>query len=64
MTRDLEPDAAAVRRAVEEFGSVAHLAHAISVSVEDVRAWLAGTVVIPAGKYQAMLDALAARRKP
>ena len=62
MTNDLTPSAASVRRLIEEFGSVAHLAKEIGVTTEELRAWAAGKQAVPQDKYLQMLEAVLARR--
>jgi hypothetical protein len=62
MTNDLTPSAASVRRLIEEFGSVAHLARAIGVTAADLRDWAAGKQPVPQDKYLEMLEAVLARR--
>jgi hypothetical protein len=62
MTRDLNPSLAAIRRLIEEFGSVAHLARAIDVTPDDINAWAAGARPIPQKKYLEMLEAVIAFR--
>jgi DNA-binding transcriptional regulator YiaG len=64
MTRDLTPTVAAIRRAIEEFGSLAHLADALGVSREEMEDWRWGRAEMPAEKYQQMLELVAGRKRP
>jgi len=59
MTRDLKGDAAAVCLAIEQFGSVAHLARALGVSQEELEAWRSGIAEMPPGTYHRLLELIA-----
>ena len=63
MTRDLVPTTHAIRRAIEEFGSLVHLAEALKVSPQELRAWRDGTQPMPLDVYEAMIGLVAARRR-
>jgi hypothetical protein len=63
MTRDLVPTTYAIRRAIEEYGSLAHLAEALNVSAQQLRAWRDGTEPMPLDLYHAMIDVVAARKR-
>jgi len=62
VTRDIKPTRDAIRLAVEEFGSIAHLARAIGVSRDEVLSWLAGACEMPLAKYEEMLETVASQR--
>ena len=62
MTRDLNPSPAAIRRLIDEFGSVAHLARAVEISTDELNAWAAGARPMPQKKYLEMLEAVIAFR--
>jgi hypothetical protein len=64
MTRDLSPTVAAIRRAIEEFGSLVHLAEALGVSREEMEAWRSGAAEMPPDIYQRMLEIVAGRKRP
>ena len=55
MVRDLQPTLEGIRRAVEEYGSLAHLADATGVSAADLLAWYRGETKMPLETYQRML---------
>ena len=63
MTRDLIPTTHAIRRAIEEFGSLVHLADALKVSPAQLRAWRDGTQPMPIEVYETMIGLVAARRR-
>jgi predicted transcriptional regulator len=63
MTRDLSSTVAAIRRAIEEFGSLTHLAKALGVSREQLEAWRRGTAEMPVDKYEEMLEIVASRKR-
>jgi len=62
VTRDIKPTLAGIWRAVEEFGSIYHLAIAIGVSPEDLQSWLSGTAEMPLEKYELMLALVASQK--
>ena len=62
MTRDLVPTTYAIHRAIEEFGSLVHLADALNVSARQLRAWRDGKEAMPLDLYQAMIDLVASRK--
>ena len=62
MIRDLKPTREAIRRAVEEFGSISHLATAIGVSRDEFLSWLAGSSEMPLEKYELMLGVVASQK--
>lgn len=55
MTRDLKPTVDDLRRLVEIYGSLAHLAHAVGVAADEMRTWLRGDKEIPSDYYEAIL---------
>ena len=55
MTRDLEPTAHDLRRLVEHYGSISHLARAIGVTRHEMEEWLSGRREIPIEYYDACL---------
>ena len=63
MTRDLKATIAGIRRAVEEFGSIAHLAEAMNVSQQQLQKWLDGDDEMPLEQYRRMIELIAARKK-
>ncbi len=63
MTNDLKAGAEAVRRAIEEFGSVAHLADALGVEVAQLRRWQDGEELVPLDVYGRMIELVVGRRK-
>ena len=63
MTRDLLPTPYAISRAIQEFGSMVHLADALNVSAEQLRAWRDGAEPMPVDLYQAMIDLVASRKR-
>jgi hypothetical protein len=62
VTRDLKPTRLAIRRAVEEFGSIYHLAKALEVTQDELLTWLAGSSDMPQETYEAMLEVVASRK--
>lgn len=59
MNRDIRVNAEAIRRAVEEYGSLAHLAQALGVSVKKLQEWRDGEKPMPLKHYRKILDLLA-----
>ena len=55
------PSRFTLRRAVEEFGSEAHLARALGVTREQLQAWLKGSEEAPPEIYTAVFDLLSER---
>jgi hypothetical protein len=62
LTRDLKPTREAIWRAVEEFGSIWHLAVAMGVSRDEFLSWLSGKSEMPLEKYELMLEVLASKK--
>ncbi len=63
MTRDLVPTTYAIRRAIEEFGSLVHLADVLNVAPAQLRDWRDGKEPMPVDLYQAMIDVVASRKR-
>jgi hypothetical protein len=63
MTSDLKTSAEAVQRAIEEFGSVAHLAEALGVDVAQLGRWRDGAEPMPLGVYGRMIELVLGQRK-
>jgi len=63
MTSDLKASAEAIQRAIEEFGSLAHLAEALGVDTAQLRRWKDGEELVPVAVYGRMIDLVAGRRK-
>ena len=63
MTRDLKPTRYDIRRLVEHYGSVAHLAVELGVTTTQMRAWLEGEKEIPLEHFEALLALVAAHVK-
>lgn len=63
MTRDLKPTRHDVYRLVEHYGSVAHLAMKLDVTITEVRAWLDGKAEIPIEHFEALLALVGAHLK-
>jgi CheY-like chemotaxis protein len=62
ISRDLKATTEGIDRAISEFGSLAHLARALGVVPDQLRAWRSGSEQMPLELYEAML-ALAAERR-
>ncbi len=56
MNRDLIPSPEEIYKAIEEYGSRAHLARALGVPVDRLRAWQLGEDVMPLHLYRALVD--------
>jgi hypothetical protein len=63
MTRDLKPTAHDLKRLVEQYGSISHLARAIGVTRREMNEWLSGTKEIPIEYYDAFLALVTKLRK-
>jgi len=63
MTRDLKPTVHELRRLVEIYGSLVHLAHAVGVAADEMRTWLRGEKEIPPDYYEAILDLVTKHKK-
>lgn len=55
MVDDIKPTLDGIRRAVEEFGSLAHLAREMGVDQANFEAWYSGAAEMPVEKYRDML---------
>ena len=53
-----------LRYAVEDYGSQTHLARALGITRDQLRAWMSGEEEIPSWAFQAVADLLQARKKP
>ena len=62
MTRDIKPTREDIWRAVEQFGSISHLALAMGVSRDDFLSWLHGRSEMPLEKYELMLGVVASQK--
>jgi CheY-like chemotaxis protein len=62
ISRDLKATTEGIARAILEFGSLAHLAAALGVEADRLRAWRSGSEAMPIELYEVML-ALAAERR-
>jgi hypothetical protein len=61
MNRDIRVNADAIRRAVEEYGSMAHLARALDVPLKKLQQWRDDEKPMPLKYYRKILDLLAER---
>lgn len=61
MNRDIRVNADAIRRAVEEYGSMAHLARALDVPLKKLQGWRDDEKPMPLKYYRKILDLLAER---
>jgi DNA-binding transcriptional regulator YiaG len=61
MNRDIRVNAEAIRRAVEEYGSMAHLARALGVPLKKLQEWRNDEKPMPLKYYRKILDLLAER---
>ena len=64
MKPDIKPTREALWRAVEEFGSIWHLAVAMRISRDELQSWLTGASEIPLEKYALMLEIVASLKAP
>lgn len=63
MTRDLKSTADAVRRAIEEYGSAAHLATELGVGLPRLLRWRDGLEPMPLEAYEKLIELLAKRTR-
>ena len=61
MNRDIRVTAEAIRRAIEEYGSLAHLAMALGIPSKELQQWRDGERPVPLKYYRRILDLLADR---
>jgi len=63
MTRDLAPTVHDLRRLIEIYGSIVHLARAVGVAPDEMRTWLRGEKEIPRDYYEAILELVTKQKK-
>lgn len=61
MNRDIRVNAEAIRRAIEEYGSMAHLARELGVPLKTIQQWRNDEKPMPLKYYRKVLDLLAER---
>lgn len=62
MGRDVKPTPEDISEAIEAYGSRAHLARALGVPVERLRAWQRGEEPIPLELYRLLIDLVSQSR--
>jgi len=63
ISRDIKATVEGIERAIEEYGSIAHLATALGVDLEQLRRWRAGDEVMPVKTYEKLIAVVARSKK-